>query len=85
MFRKKKKTREEKWERDRRYVSYLTSGQVPASLVKLVYAGGESLEIRDDELLAERLGQEHDVALDTSEEGEKETQWDDDNDDPLNH
>lgn len=40
--------------------------------------GGESHEIRDDKLLAESLGQEHDVALDTSDEGKRKQQDDDD-------
>lgn len=54
-------------------VSYLTSRQASASLIKLVYVGGKGHEIRDDKLLAESLGQEHDITLDTSDQGRRNT------------
>lgn len=48
--------------------SYQAPGKITAFLIKCIDVGGESLEIRDDKLFPEGLGQENNVALDTPEE-----------------
>lgn len=49
-------------------LTHLPSGHVLGVFVELVDVGAEGLEVRDHKLLPEGLGEQHDVALDTSEE-----------------
>lgn len=48
--------------------THLPSREVFGFLIKLVNMGGEGLEVGDDELLAEGLSEQDNVALDTPDE-----------------
>lgn len=52
-------------------VTHLTSRQVFGIFIEFVNVGAERLEVRDDKLLPEGLGEQNDVALDTSRTGEE--------------
>lgn len=45
--------------------THLTFREIFGTLIQLINQGGERLEVGDDELLAEGLSEQHDVALDT--------------------
>lgn len=49
----------------------LPPGQVLGVVIEIVDVGAEGLEVRDDKLLPEGLGEQHDVALDTPERGNR--------------
>lgn len=51
-------------------VIYLTSRQVFGVFIEIINVGAERLEVRDDKLLSEGLGEQNDVALDTSRTGD---------------
>lgn len=52
-------------------VTHLTSRQVFGIFIEVVDVGAERLEVRDDKLLPEGLGEQNDVALDTSRTGDE--------------
>ena len=60
------------WQRKNKRVAdlrtHLSFIEVFASLIQLIYKGGEGLEVWDDELLAEGLSEQDNVALDTPDE-----------------
>lgn len=45
--------------------------QVLGVVIEIVDVGAEGLEVRDDKLLPEGLGEQHNVALDTPERKQK--------------
>lgn len=47
--------------------------QVLGIVIEIVDVGAEGLEIRDDKLLPEGLGEQHDVALDTPDRGNRKS------------
>lgn len=51
----------------------LAPGQVLGVVIEIVDVGAEGLEVRDDKLLPEGLGEQHDVALDTPERGNRKS------------
>lgn len=51
-------------------VTHLTSRQVFGIFIEVINVGAERLEVRDDKLLPEGLGEQNDVALDTSRTGD---------------
>lgn len=48
--------------------THLSSREIFGTLIQLINMGGERLEVWDDELLAEGLSEQHNVALDTPDE-----------------
>lgn len=48
--------------------THLSSRESFGTLIQLINMGGEGLEVRDDELLAEGLSEQDNVALDTPDE-----------------
>lgn len=52
-------------------VTHLTSRQVFGIFVQIVHVGAERLEVGDDKLLPEGLGEQNDVALDASRTGDE--------------
>ena len=48
--------------------SHLSSREIFGILIQLINMGGEGLEVWDDELLAEGLSEQDNVALDTPDE-----------------
>ena len=48
--------------------THLSSSEFFGTFIQLINMGGEGLEVWDDELLAEGLSQQDDVALDTPDE-----------------
>lgn len=52
-------------------VAHLTSRQVSGIFKQVVHVGAERLEVRDDKLLPEGLGEQNDVALDASRTGDE--------------
>lgn len=48
--------------------SHLSSREIFGTLIQLINMGGEGLEVWDDELLAEGLSEQDNVALDTPDE-----------------
>lgn len=51
-------------------VTHLTSRQVFGIFIEVINVGAERLEVRDDKLLPEGLGEQNDVALDTPGTGD---------------
>lgn len=51
-------------------VAHLTSRHAFGIFIEVVNVGAERLEVRDDKLLPEGLGEQNDVALDTSRAGD---------------
>lgn len=49
----------------------LPPGQVFGVVIEIVDVGAEGLEVWDDKLLPEGLGEQHNVALDTPERGNR--------------
>ena len=54
-------------------LTHLPSGQVFGVFVEVINVGAEGLEVRDDKLLPEGLGEQNDVALNTSKTEEEAT------------
>lgn len=52
--------------------THLTPRQVDGVFIEVVNVGAERLEVRDDKLLPEGLGEQNDVALDASGTGDIE-------------
>lgn len=50
-------------------MTHLTSRQVFGVVMEVVHVGAEGLEVWDDKLLPEGLGEQDDVALNTSRTG----------------
>ena len=48
--------------------SHLSSREIFGTLIQFINMGGEGLEVWDDELLAEGLSEQDNVALDTPDE-----------------
>lgn len=48
--------------------THLSSREIFGTLIQLINVGGEGLEVWDDELLAEGLSEQDNVALDTPDE-----------------
>lgn len=58
-------------------LAHLPSGQVSGVFIEVVDVGTKRLEVRDDKLLPEGLGEQNNVALDTPEtEDSRNTQGD---------
>lgn len=53
--------------------THLTPRHIFAVFIEVVDVGAEGLEVWDDKLLPEGLGEQNNVALDTSETGDKAT------------
>ena len=52
-------------------VPHLPSRQVFGIFIEVIHVGAERLEVRDDKLLPEGLGEQNNVALDTSRTGDQ--------------
>lgn len=54
-------------------LTHLPSRHVFGVVIEVIDVGAEGLEVWDDKLLPEGLGEQNDVALDTSKTGDKTT------------